>query len=1152
MQKKYLIQDFSGGIDNKVEATILDKKFLQQIENYNLDEIYGVLTKRLGSDFFLNINNVKKIKGFHFFRKIDSQEKYNDLYDFYNSDEYLIVVIKDLNDNDNILISYKLSDNPLQFSEFINKTPSWLLNSNDDVLYEFKSIGNICFINNKTNNLFYFRGLLNNEDKTAIYSFISMPAPENDLSYQFIRELDSNCYDLDDGIYNYFYTFTNDSDESNRNQNILEVNTLFTNNKVNQYSQDALFYYQFITPPQDDANAPNPYPKIPLLYYFCFLNKGGARISREILIIDKINKRQDWANLYTNHDKYVGVVFKIRYVVDNKTFEVTLPLLNIKKDEINKAQRKIFTFRTWEPYLKSYLEGTIDLEILFKTSEIDTNNEHFELECIKLTNYNTTTKRIFVKYDNLLKGADIIKKTLHRGEYENTYNASNYLCEDDEMKGLCLRITSGQYEGSKYRIETNNFYSLEILDAFPEILPSDIEFVCYADRLKITIPNNTLLSMYNINKVNVYRSVSPDTKIYYLENTFDYSGNSINYESNQADNDLLNNPIFNVNYIHLPICKKIELYNNQLFVITEDNLIRYSDEVDLTNFRLENYITFSIQDGGLIENIKVFNDNLLVFLQNKLFVIYMQKQDEQKWRIENRTLGINYKLFSKNSIAETQYGIIFLTDEGFYITDTFNVKPLFALNKCVKYIKRINKDYLFLIQSFVYENKYYMTLPLDNVDYCNYVFIIDLSTSAFYVYKDYDIYYISNQRINDKNIYYASNKNIDNSIWLKKFISNNHFDFYDKGTTDNAIYINKIISNLKKYETNSLKNKYIMFLEDDNNVHSIYKIKDNYETDMPIDKSETILNRSFEDWEKLFSSIGGIPHYYYRPLNWYITHGDKYDNNFLYACNKISGISNTAMQLVGQAGKKTFFTTYYTSASQVINLLPNTKYKISGYFRGNNTNGSNTLNLINSFNLPLTTEWIYQEFIITTNDNTSYTLELKTESSNINPILEVDELRLDLLLNYAIELEEDWQGTNLGNPIYPINKQYVIITPIEANIILGRYNFDIVDYEKSMRYLEIFFKNLSSENIIIEYSINGGAYNLLTEKEILGSYPKHIGYYTSDIEKIDYFDRYKFVFNQTKRFDTIDFKIIHIGLNEFQIKKILYYFLIHPIKRNRI
>ena len=281
-----------------------------------------------------------------------------------------------------------------------------------------------------------------------------------------------------------------------------------------------------------------------------------------------------------------------------------------------------------------------------------------------------------------------------------------------------------------------------------------------------------------------------------------------------------------------------------------------------------------------------------------------------------------------------------------------------------------------------------MTLPLDNVDYCNYVFIIDLSTSAFYVYKDYDIYYISNQRINDKNIYYASNKNIDNSIWLKKFISNNHFDFYDKGTTDNAKYINKIISNLKKYETNSLKNKYIMFLEDDNNVHSIYKIKDNYETDMPIDKSETILNRSFEDWEKLFSSIGGIPHYYYRPLNWYITHGDKYDNNFLYACNKISGISNTAMQLVGQAGKTMFFTTYYTSASQVINLLPNTKYKISGYFRGNNTNGSNTLNLINSFNLPLTTEWTYQEFIITTNDNTSYTLELKTESLNINPILE--------------------------------------------------------------------------------------------------------------------------------------------------------------------
>jgi len=644
MQKKYLIQDFSGGIDNKVEATILDKKFLQQIENYNLDEIYGVLTKRLGSDFFLNINNVKKIKGFHFFRKIDSQEKYNDLYDFYNSDEYLIVVIKDLNDNDNILISYKLSDNPLQFSEFINKTPSWLLNSNDDVLYEFKSIGNICFINNKTNNLFYFRGLLNNEDKTAIYNFISMPAPENDLSYQFIRELDSNCYDLDDGIYNYFYTFKNDSDESNRNQNILEVNTLFTNNKVNQYWQDSLFYYQFITPPQDDANAPNPYPKIPLLYYFCFLNRGGERINREILIIDKINKRQDWANLYTNHDKYVGLVFNIRYVADNRPlYEVTLPLLNIKKDEINKAQRKIFTFRTWEPYLKSYFEGTIDLEILFKTSEIDTDNEHFELECIKLTNYNTTTKRIFVKYDNLLKGADIIKKTLHRGEYENTYNASNYLCEDDEMKGLCLRITSGQYEGSKYRIKTNNFYSLEILDTFPEILPSDIEFVCYVDRLKITIPNNTLLPMYNINKVNVYRSVSNDSKIYYLDNTLTYNGDTIEYISYQADIDIKNNKKYSDNFItyaltipeNFEICDggKIKTQDSQLYgihkpyketIINTDYVngcdlyikIDYSIDTDCyvdtyITIIFDTYINLSLYDTLICENyiIDISNNN---------------------------------------------------------------------------------------------------------------------------------------------------------------------------------------------------------------------------------------------------------------------------------------------------------------------------------------------------------------------------------------------------------------------------------------------------------------------------------------------------------------------------------------------------------------
>jgi hypothetical protein len=60
------------------------------------------------------------------------------------------------------------------------------------------------------------------------------------------------------------------------------------------------------------------------------------------------------------------------------------------------------------------------------------------------------------------------------------------------------------------------------------------------------------------------------------------------------------------------------------------------------------------------------------------------------------------------------------------------------------------------------------------------------------------------------------------------------------------------------------------------------------------------------------------------------------------------------------------------------------------------------------------------------------------------------------------------------------------------------------------------------------------------------------GYFDSGENKTDYYDRIgKIPFRKIQRFDSIRFKIEYTGIDNFEIRKLLYIFNIHKLRINR-
>jgi len=138
-------------------------------------------------------------------------------------------------------------------------------------------------------------------------------------------------------------------------------------------------------------------------------------------------------------------------------------------------------------------------------------------------------------------------------------------------------------------------------------------------------------------------------------------------------------------------------------------------------------------------------------------------------------------------------------------------------------------------------------------------------------------------------------------------------------------------------------------------------------------------------------------------------------------------------------------------------------------------------------------------------------------------------------------------------------KYYKIFRPIESYIETASYDFGMIEYSKSMAAIEIFFKAGMIHGILtISYSIDEGGYQFLCEAKAVsaagfgtGNFSTTgIGGYFSD-GQTDYYCRIgRIPFRKIQRFNVIKFKIEHKGIDNFEIRKIIYHYNVHPVRRN--
>jgi hypothetical protein len=562
--------------------------------------------------------------------------------------------------------------------------------------------------------------------------------------------------------------------------------------------------------------------------------------------------------------------------------------------------------------------------------------------------------------------------------------------------------------------------------------------------LNIKIPfNKTLKEAYKIDKVLVYRtnlSSGEPTAIYYLDAELDILFNpttkewdtDLEYRSYKNDLDNAYNSLpFNEEYIVVSELNQMLFHNNKLFVVDKKlGIIRFSELITtgLQYFKETSYIFFSQNDGGKIMALAAYKDNLIVFLQNKVFTVFGVSYEDNQWRIDSQSIGDdNNGCIAEYSVCPTQAGVIYLSINGFMRTDSYNIYPLDAEKKYEKYFKRINQNKLNIIQSWFDDGKYYCAMPLDDSDVNNYIMVYNIFTNQFVFYEDFDVDYIIKRQAADSSIYFVSNRCLFNKDWDRLY-----------SYVDSSSYKNTI-SQIKKFGGSTNKNYFY-------DKHSFKNVNNGNYGEVYV-KINEVLGHDFYSFGRYYHT-NELSGYYLVLLK----------NNIFYSIHKI--LNNEVRYIT-----------------------------IDGYFPG-------------------------------------------------------------YILNPDTYIQ----------PTYANGFTYKIIKPIAARIETGSYMFGTPEYSKSMSSIEMFYKCADGfGELTIYYSLDGGEYQTLCSTSLgsIGAFGTTSGagqggYFDSGENKTDYYDRIgKIPFRKIQRFDSIRFKIEYTGIDNFEIRKLLYVFNIHKQRMNR-
>lgn len=255
---------------------------------------------------------------------------------------------------------------------------------------------------------------------------------------------------------------------------------------------------------------------------------------------------------------------------------------------------------------------------------------------------------------------------------------------------------------------------------------------------------------------------------------------------------------------YAPSGKFIEIYKDRLWVAgnvdnpdriyfstsnvngsdIEDWTIPLADEEEINQHG--GFIDVRSYDGGNIIGLKQLFGSLVIFKNKSAYKIYGDTpEDFELVQLFNCGGAIADK-----TICSGSNGAFFLNTDGIYFYDGTNIKLISDAVKDV--VNRINKDYISNSVGAYFNNKYYLSVPLDDSKTNNMIIVYDISLGSFTLYEvdnvscllelNNELYYTSNKSI------YKFNESSNNKSLPLKWVTP-IFDFDLKNARKMSTYI---------------------------------------------------------------------------------------------------------------------------------------------------------------------------------------------------------------------------------------------------------------------------------------------------------------------------------------------------------------------------
>jgi len=200
-------------------------------------------------------------------------------------------------------------------------------------------------------------------------------------------------------------------------------------------------------------------------------------------------------------------------------------------------------------------------------------------------------------------------------------------------------------------------------------------------------------------------------------------------------------------------------------------------------------IDINKNDGEKVTGLGFFQDVLIVFKENSIYQLYFNA--ENGFVVER--ISSSYGCVSHGSIASVENDCYFLTEKGVYVLG--NEPNFYAsirtneLSSRVKtLLQRINPTYYERVRAYYTDDRYFLSVPLDQNTECNAMIVYD---RRFYAWA-----YWTNIAANDMIVFKDKDNDGDTHFYFTEYGSASMCEFTpgvfnDKGEAIHAVYVTR-------------------------------------------------------------------------------------------------------------------------------------------------------------------------------------------------------------------------------------------------------------------------------------------------------------------------------------------------------------------------